>query len=113
MSLPFTTTTVKIERQLSPLQDSLEALVFATVVTSVPCVVQGLSGSETDNGGSQVIRSGTADFNPGIDVRSYDRITDESTGDVYEAGAVVRRTGFGLDHVKVQLTLVQGANLIG
>ena len=106
--IPFTTTTATIERPASVVQDSREDPVWTTVATGVPCVLGSISGSEV--GRSEVSKSGSAKFNPGVDVRSYDRIIDEITGDVFEAGFVQARIGFGLNHVTVELKFTTGAS---
>lgn len=108
MSLPFTTTYVTIQRVSNPLRDSREEPVWVTVATGVPCVLGSISGSEI--GRTRIDKNAGARFQPGVDVRSYDRLTDERTGDVYETGSVQTRIGFGLDHVAVQLMNTIGAS---
>lgn len=107
MSLPFVTTTATIERPANVLADMRTEPNWTVIATNVPCVLGSISGSET--GRSQVTRRGGGRFDQFVDVRPYDRITDEFTGDVFEAGAVQMRRGFGLDHKTVELKLFQGA----
>lgn len=107
MSIPFATTTVTIERPANVLQDSRTEPTWTVVATKVPCVLGSLSGSE--NGRSQVTKTGGGRFDQDVDVRPYDRLTDDVTGDVFEAGAVQVRRGFGLDHKTVQLKRFEGA----
>jgi hypothetical protein len=107
MSLPFTTTTVTVQRPANTLQDSRVEPAWTVVANGVPCVLAGVSGSEL--GRTQVSKNAAARFQPGTDVRSYDRLVDENTGDVFEAGMVQTRRGFGLDHVAVELHVTIGA----
>lgn len=107
MSLPFTTTTATIERPVNTLQDSRVEPTWSTVATGVPCVLGSISGSETRR--SEVSKTGSGKFETDVDVRSYDRITDESTGDVFEAGFVQTRIGMGLNHKVVELRITLGA----
>lgn len=108
MSLPFITTTATIERIVDPLQDSRVEPTWTVVATGIPCVLGSISGSES--GRSQVTKTGSGKFQPGTDIRSYDRVTDEMTGDVFEIGFVQTRRGFNLDHVRVELKMTIGAS---
>ena len=107
MSLPFATTTARIERPASVVMDSREDPSWTVVAIGVPCVLGGISGSEA--GRSQVSKRGGGRFEIGVDIRPYDRVTDEVTGDVFEAGMVQTRRGFGLDHQTVELKITTGA----
>lgn len=110
MSIPFSTTRATIERPVNPLQDPLTPMAWSIVATGVPCVLGSISGSKIQPAGSQVVKSGKGDFNPGVDIRQYDRITDEITGNIFDAGMVQLRIGFGLDHIEVELREVIGAS---
>lgn len=108
--IPFTTNTVRVERLANPLQDSLVEPTWIVVATGVPCVLGSLSGFESPSSGAQIVRTGAGRFDPGVDIRSYDRLVDEVSNDMFECGNVQPRVGFGLDHVQVQLRRVVGAN---
>lgn len=111
--IPFTTSTAKIEREVIPLSDSLVDQTYVVVARGIPAVFHSMSGDDTSNGGQQEIATAKVDLPVGTDVQYIDRITDETTGDVWEATWVRTRMGFGLDHMEIGLHSVKGANLIG
>ena len=108
MSLPFTTTTITIERPSTAEQDPYESATFTTQATGVPAVIGSVSGREQDLGGSLEVLGARLAVEPGVDVQAQDVITDETTGLIWEVGWIQSVTGFGLDHVEGSLKVARG-----
>lgn len=105
--IPLSTTTVTIERPTAG-ADAFEAVTYAEVAVAVPGHVSSPSGTEARGSGTQEAVSATLALVPGTDVRRQDRVTDDSTGDIWQVEWVRARQGLGLDRVVAGLNAVTG-----
>lgn len=104
----MTTTAVTIQRHANGV-DPYEAATWSTVSSGVPAVVSGSSGFGSDIGGQQQVLTAKLFVNEGVDVQKSDRITDETSGEVWIVDWVRVRYELALGHVVAGLTAVEGA----
>lgn len=108
MPLPLTTTTVTISRLLEGV-DPYEEECWSIITSDTPAVISGSSGTGANVGGAQQVLSATLYVDGGTDVKMSDRVTDNTSGDVWLCDWVRRRYELGLAHVTCGLTFVEGA----
>lgn len=115
MSIPYATTTLRIERQLGPNstlvdpEETSTSVSWQQIATGVRAHISLPTGSERIVGGTQeqVVFRFQCDL---TDVEHTDRIVDETTGLTYQISWVhPRYVGFGLEHVTGGLQQVRGA----
>lgn len=107
MTLPLTTTTITVQRPSAGV-DPYEVDTYITVASGHPAVISRPSGSGLRVGGDQQTISATLLADP-VDIRRYDRVTDEATGRVYDVVWSNDRYELGLAHTKAGLTFTDGA----
>lgn len=107
MTIPVATTTIKVEEAAEA--EPGEGRTWATIASGVRAVIGSPSGSArpADGGGaSTVVWRLIADP---VVITDTSRVTDETTGTVYEVAWIASRPGLGLDHTVAGLTLARGA----
>lgn len=108
--IPFATTTVTVNRPPEgALEDDSQApWTYVTVTTGIPANFIYLSGNEARTGGNRerVDRRCIVDY--GVDIRYYDQLVDDVTGDVWQVAWSRPRTGLGLDHLEIGVYAVVG-----
>lgn len=108
MSLPFTTHTVSITES-SDSGDKWEPRTYGAARSGIPCVIANKTTADNTTGsGAQIVTLLTCYLNPDVPCSTGARITDEDTGEVYEAAWSKHRTGLNLDRREVGLRLVEG-----
>lgn len=105
----LTTTHVTIKRPTGS-GDPYEAATAPTVRTGVAAHISTPTGTAAHVGGAEERIDAIGLLPCGVDVQRADIVTDPVTAKVYRVGTVVRRTGLGLDHVKVTLIAVAGGS---
>ena len=95
--IPLATTTITVEAATET--EPGEGRTFTTTLTGVPAHLSAPSTLERLRAGG----GGEADewnlyTEPTVSISHTDRVTDESTGAVFEVVTAVRRSGLGLDH---------------
>ena len=109
MSLPFTTTTVTIERPSDLTTDPGDGITLSTIASGVGAVLSSPSGREQIVGGQQQIIDKVLYVDGLTDLTHVDTVTDAATGTAYSVSWVDRRPELGLDHLKAGLKVVTGA----
>lgn len=89
--------------------DSGDELTFANVATGVRGSSVYYSGTESVMQGDRERVDARIFIDPVYDVRYYDRLVDEITGDVWSISFVRKRVGFGLDHLVCGVYAITGA----
>lgn len=106
MTLPLATTTVTVSRSdQDGTKDAYDTVTYTDRAQRVRAVISGPGGTEVTAGGSSEQVSARLDCDP-CDLRHDDRVTDDTTGDVWEVSWVRRRVGLGLDHMVAGLAAV-------
>jgi hypothetical protein len=108
MTLPLTTCRINILRS-DPAVDPMVDSVYLTKAAGIPAVLHSDTGFERRGGGTQAELTARLDVPLGTDLRRYDQVYDQSTGETWEVDWVRARVGFGLDHVEAGLHWVEGA----
>lgn len=108
MTLPLTTTSVTIQRPADGV-DPYEDQGLTVVATGVRGVVSGSAGGGIDRGGAQEVLTATLYVEQEADVKHYDIITDETSGQRWRAQWMRERYELGLGHKVVGLEAVAGA----
>lgn len=104
--IPLASTTVTVSRSdQDGTVDSYDTVTYTPRPQHVRAVIGRPGGGETTTGGSSEQATATLDCDP-CDLRHDDRVTDDTTGDVWEVTWVRRRVGFGLDHMVAGLIAV-------
>jgi hypothetical protein len=104
--IPLATTTITIERPRGD-EDPYDTPVVRPQVTGVRAVIGSPSGRDHIIGGDQSVV--TAKLNCDLcDLRHYDEVIDDTTGDRYSVVWVRRRVALGLDHLAAGLNTVEG-----
>jgi hypothetical protein len=96
--LPLSTTTYTVYRATNIDEDAGEALDFQPVIVGLPGNTVFLSGSESVVGGDRE-RVDARIIIEEADVRHFDHVLDDVTGDTWQVAFARRRTGLGLDHL--------------
>lgn len=109
MSVLIPTTTVRIVRT-DAVTDPYEPGTETAVASGVYAHISTPNGFDRAVGGDQELVTAVALLPPGLDVRYYDNLIDEATGERYFVAWTRRRNGLGLDHVKAGLRAVKGAS---
>lgn len=104
--IPVATTTIKVETATE--DEPGEGRTWSTVATAVRAVIGSHAGAETvrPGGGREAVRA-HLDCDP-VDLGHLDRVTDETTGIVYEVSWAAQRTGLGREHTVAGLVTVEG-----
>lgn len=105
--IPINTTTISIFRPPSG-QDPYDAAPNTKEAAGVRAVIGSPSGTDRAIGGDQQIISARLTADP-CDLRHYDEVRDDVTGETYAVVWSRKRNGFGLDHVAAGLRQVTGA----
>lgn len=106
MAIPFSTTTITVERSdQDGTKDAYDGVGYSTVISGVRAVIGSPSGAETNVGGSSEDVSARLNCDP-IDLRHDDRVTDEQTGETWLVAWTRRRLGLGLDHTVAGLRAI-------
>jgi hypothetical protein len=106
MALPLATTTITIERSdQDGTKDAYDGVSFASIATGIRAVIGSPSGTETAQAGSSEQVGARLNADP-CDLRHDDRVTDETTGEVWLVTWTRRRYGLGLDHQVADLLAV-------
>jgi hypothetical protein len=114
VTLPFTTSRVRIEERSDPGGDRWEPAAYVETYPEVVGVLStktslGAGGGDIQTSqGSQQIVNMVLHVNPGVTITATSRITDLDTGDVFEVTNVEHRHGLGLDHTRAGLKQVSG-----
>ena len=108
MTLPLVTTAVTIERPSTGV-DPYDDTTWTVVATGVPGVISGNSGSDVRVGGDQETLNATLHIDNGYDLQKSDRITDESTSEIWYVTWTRRRYELGLEYSTAGLTQTIGA----
>ncbi len=107
MTLPLTTTTVTVRRELQT-GDEDEVNPPALVIGTVGAQITPTSGRGEFIGGVQQTVDARGHFNP-IDVRAGDTVKDNVSGLVYRVLYIQKRYELGLNHVVAGLLRSEGA----
>ena len=109
MALPFSTTTITIERPNNrATADGYTPETYTTVATGVAAVVSNHDAKETQAQGNRTSVTAKLHVAYDADLDHYDRITDDSDGVTYEVTGVWRRDSFGISFTEARLLSVTG-----
>ena len=104
--IPLATTTVTVSRSSQDgTKDLRSTITWSTYAAGVRAHIGEPAGVETVAGGSREDVAFRLDCDP-CAIRHDDRVTDDSTGEVYTVEWVKQREGLGLDHTVAQLRQV-------
>lgn len=112
MALPFATTRISILRLTEdslngePYDDEVRT-VFLTNIRAVISQSPQNRGSEVTKGGERATVKARLSCDP-CDLRNTDKIVDLVTEEVWSVEQVMKRTGFGLDHMAAGLFRTSG-----
>jgi len=109
MTVLIPTTTVRIVRP-DATSDPYEAGTESTVTFGVPAHISTPNGFDKAVGGDEELVTAVALLPPDLDIRHYDNLVDEGTGERYFVAWVRSRSGLGLDHTKAGLRAVKGGS---
>lgn len=103
MTLPLYTTQVKVERDPNTEERWAERN-YTTVAESWPAVIGGPNATDNDSAQSsdQSVEA-VLYLDNGRATQRLDRVTDLSTGQVYQVVAILERTALELDHHRAGL----------
>lgn len=114
MSLPFTTTTVEIERPSAPsTDDGYTPQSYVLVGSGVPAVVSKHDSKETQAGGNKQLTLARLHVDLGTDIEPYDRITDNGTSEVYQVAGLWTRDASavaGIAFIEARIIQVTGGD---
>jgi hypothetical protein len=108
VTLPLTTTTVTISRRVAD-SDPYEDPGWVVVLSSVPAVVSGSTGTGRDVGGAQEVLTAQLFTDEGVDVRKADLVHDDTSGEEWRCQWVRHRYELGLGHVVAGLEVSEDA----
>jgi hypothetical protein len=106
--LPVTTSTYTWQRASNIDEDSEDPLDWATEATGIPGTTSYFSGTESVANGDRERVDCRVFLDTQLDIRHYDRLVDEGTGDTWAIAYTRRRQGLGLDHLVVGAYEVTG-----
>lgn len=109
MTVLLPTTTVRIVRP-DGVTDPYEPGTETAVADGVYAHISTPNGFDRAVGGDQELVTAVALLPGGLDVRHYDGLVDERTGEHYVVAWTRRRNGLGLDHVKAGLRSTKGGS---
>lgn len=106
--LPITTSTYTWQRANNIDGDSGDELEWITMATGIKGTTSYYSGSESVAHGDRERVDCRLFLDTTADIRNYDRVVDEDTGDAWEIGYSRKRRGLGLDHLLLGAYQVTG-----
>jgi len=109
MALPLATSTYTVLRCDTANDDSGDPMVYVPVVTGVPGVSMFHSGSESVAHGHRERVDVRIAMESPVEIRYFDKVTDEITGDEWDVAWVRKRVGLGMDHWLVGCVEITGA----
>jgi len=101
VGLPLVTTTFTFLRASNIDGDSEDPLEWETMATGIPGETSYYSGAESVAAGDRERVDCRIFLDTLLDIRHYDRLVDESTGDEWEVSYARKRIGLGLDHLLI------------
>lgn len=109
MTVLIPTTTVRIVRP-DAVSDPYEPGTETAVAQGVYAHISTPNGFDRAVGGDQELVTAVALLPPGLDIRYYDNLVDERTGERYFVAWTRSRSGLGLDHIKAGLRATKGGS---